>query len=329
MISVAEVEVSKLFVGESNVRRDAGDITELTASIKEKGVLHPLVVRPVAKKFEVIVGSRRFAAAKKLGLKKIPAIVRPLKDAEALIESLIENIQRGELELDEEAKAYEVLVKRLGGIREVEKQTGISRIRITDTLEAINAARKLKKAGIKVTVRGPNSSEERVSGNAMPKLHAIELERAFKTELVSKLPEKEREEKYLRLAKTVAPLSQPEARKILNEFKMYPDKSIEELESKAGMRLSGVALQAYLPPSMAKELDEIAHQRESSIEELLPEILQRGLSSGHGSVASKDDAIIISEIDTGFVFSCPVCKGTKYRIIHSKPTNTHKLEEVI
>ena len=65
MISVSELEVSRLFVGESNVRRDAGDITELTASIKEKGVLHPIVVRPVAKKFEVIVGSRRFAVAKK------------------------------------------------------------------------------------------------------------------------------------------------------------------------------------------------------------------------------------------------------------------------
>src|SRR6266568_638464 len=164
MISVSELEVSRLFVGESNVRRDAGDITELTASIKEKGVLHPIVVRPVAKKFEVIVGSRRFAVAKKLGLKKIPAIVRPLKDAEALIESLI---------------------------------------------EAINAARKRKKAGIKVTVRGPNNSEDRVSVNAMPKLHAIELERAFKTELVNKLPEKEKEEKYFRLARTVAPLSQP------------------------------------------------------------------------------------------------------------------------
>ncbi len=328
MISVSELEVSRLFVGESNVRRDAGDITELTASIKEKGVLHPIVVRPVAKKFEVIVGSRRFAVAKKLGLKKIPAIVRPLKDAEALIESLIENIQRGELELDEEAQAYEVLVKRLGGIREVEKQTGINRVRIADTLEAINAARKLKKAGIKVTVRGPNNSEDRVSGNAMPKLHAIELERAFKTELVNKLPEKEKEEKYFRLARTVAPLSQPQARKILNEFKMYPDKSIEELENQAGTRLSGVALQAYFPPSIAKELDQIAHERQVSIEEVLPEILQRGLSSGRASMVIKDNDTVISEIDTGFVFSCPVCKGTKYRIIHNKPTNAHKLEEV-
>ena len=109
---------------------------------------------------------------------------------------------------------------------------------------------------------------------------------------------------------------------------MYPDKSIEELESKAGTRLSGVALQAYLPPSLAKELDQIAHEREATIEEVLPEILQRGLSSGHGSVAMKDEGVVISEIDTGYVFSCPVCKGTKYRIIHSRPTNAHKLEEV-
>src|SRR5439155_21337453 len=136
MISIAEVEVSKLFVGKSNVRRDIGDITELTASIKENGVLYPIVVRPVAKKLEVIGGSGRVAAAEKLKLKKIPAIVRPLKYADALIESLIENIQRGELELDEEAEAYEVLVKRLGTVREVEKDTGINKLRITETLEA-------------------------------------------------------------------------------------------------------------------------------------------------------------------------------------------------
>ena len=327
MISIAEVEVSKLFVGKSNVRRDIGDITELTASIKENGVLHPIVVRPVAKRFEVIVGSRRVAAAKKLKLKKIPAIVRPLKDADALIESLIENIQRGELELDEEAEAYEVLVKRLGTVREVEKHTGINKLRITDTLEAMNAARKLKTAGIRIATRLPNSSEDRVSGNAMPKLHAIELERAFRTDLVIKLPEKERNEKYLRLAKTVAPLAQQDAKKILNEFKMYPEKSIEELQSSVGSRISGVSLQTYLPPGMAKELDQIARERNASIEEVLPEIVQRGLANGPAPIStSADDAVVISEIDTGYVFACPVCHD-KYRIIHNKPTNTHKFED--
>ncbi|SRR6266550_2850979 len=328
MISVSEVEVNRLFVGKSNVRRDTGDLTELVASIKENGVLYPIVVRPVGKKFEVIVGSRRLAAARKLKLSKVPAIVRPLKDADALIESLIENIQRGELELDEEAEAYESLVKRLGSIREVEKHTGISKLRIADTLEAMNAARKLKTAGIRITSRLPNTSEDRASGNAMPKLHAIELERAFKTDLVNKLPEKEKQEKYFRLAKTVAPLAQQDARKILNEFKMYPEESIEELQSRAGTRLSGVSLQTYLPPSMAKELDQIARERASSIEEILPEIVQKGLSEGRTATsASSDNAIVISEIDTGFVFACPVCHD-KYKIIHTKPTNGHKFEDV-
>ena len=330
MIEAIEVDINKLVLGKLNVRREVGDISELVASIKEKGILSPIVVRPVGKRFEVIIGSRRFTAAKKLGLKQIPAIVKPLKDTEALVESLIENVQRGDLELTEEGQAYEILAKRLGGIRKVERQTGISNVRITETLEALKAQIKLQPAGIKVTARLPSSSEERTSRQAIPKQHAVELERAFRSEIVKKLPRQEQEKKYIELAKAIAPLPREEARKVLNQFKMYPEKNVDEIESRATSRLSGVALETYLPPKIAKELDQIAQERNTSIEEILPDILQRGLSTSDSSLLSKqkiDDATIVTEIDTGYVFSCPVCKG-KYRILHNKPTDVHRFEEL-
>jgi hypothetical protein len=111
---------------------------------------------------------------------------------------------------------------------------------------------------------------------------------------------------------------------------MYPEKSVNEIESRATSRLSGVALETYLPPKIAKELDQIAQEKNTSIEEVLPDILQRGLSTPSSAVESKekvDDATVVTEIDTGYVFSCPVCKG-KYRILHNKPTDVHRFEEL-
>jgi len=255
--------------------------------------------------------------------------VKPLKDTEALVESLIENVQRGDLELTEEGQAYEILAKRLGGIRKVERQTGISNVRITETLEALQAQVKLQPVGINVTARLPSSSEERTSRQAIPKQHAVELERAFRSETVKKLPHHDQEKKYVELAKAIAPLPRDEARKVLNEFKMYPEKSVNEIESRATSRLSGVALETYLPPKIAKELDQIAQEKNTSIEEVLPDILQRGLATPSAAESKQkvDDATVVTEIDTGYVFSCPVCKG-KYRILHNKPTDVHRFEEL-
>ena len=67
MASMADLETVKLFVGESNVRKSVGDITELKLAIQEKGILDALLVRPLKNRFEIVVGSRRYEAAKALG----------------------------------------------------------------------------------------------------------------------------------------------------------------------------------------------------------------------------------------------------------------------
>lgn len=90
------------------MRKSPGDVAELMQSIREKGILEPLLVRPVESRYELIVGSRRFEAAKRLGLRTVPAVVRPMLDEDALIISLVENIQRKEVEPEEE---YNALMK--------------------------------------------------------------------------------------------------------------------------------------------------------------------------------------------------------------------------
>ena len=105
------VEISKLFIGKVNVRKSPGDVGDLVDSIREKGVLEPVLARPIGGRYELVVGSRRFEAAKIAGLKRVPAIVRPMTDEEAIIVSLVENIQRRDIEPEEEYDAI-VALKR-------------------------------------------------------------------------------------------------------------------------------------------------------------------------------------------------------------------------
>src|SRR3989442_14712341 len=97
-----KIETSGVLVGKANVGGRPGEVMALTRSIQEKGVLEPVLVRPVGYRYELIIGSRRLEAAKAAGLKRIPAVVRKMSDEEAIIVSLIENIQRRDLELEEE-----------------------------------------------------------------------------------------------------------------------------------------------------------------------------------------------------------------------------------
>ena len=90
-----EAPIESVVVSSLNVRRDVGDITELADSIREQGILEPLVARRGSDGlYEIIIGSRRLAAARQVGLATVPLIVREASDAEAIVGGLIENLQR-------------------------------------------------------------------------------------------------------------------------------------------------------------------------------------------------------------------------------------------
>ena len=90
---------------------DEQGLKELADSIKEHGIIQPLVLRKLGDKYEIIAGERRFRASKLAGLKKIPAIVRNFTDDEMMEIALLENIQREDLNPVEEARAYQGLIK--------------------------------------------------------------------------------------------------------------------------------------------------------------------------------------------------------------------------
>ena len=124
-------------------RRDfaEGDLEELAASIREKGVIQPLILRPhpvAADHYEIVAGERRWRAAQLAGLHVLPAIVRSLDDGEVLELAIIENIQRADLNPLEEAQGYRQLMDRFGHTQErLAEALGKSRSHIANLLRLL------------------------------------------------------------------------------------------------------------------------------------------------------------------------------------------------
>ncbi len=116
-------------------RQALGDLSELTASVREKGILEPLLVRKVGGRFEIIAGERRYRAAIEAGLGELPCVVRESSDAEAMELALVENLQRKDLTAFEEADGLKVLADKYGYTHEaMAEKLGKSRSSITETL---------------------------------------------------------------------------------------------------------------------------------------------------------------------------------------------------
>lgn len=120
-------------------------LNELISSIKEKGVLQPVLVRAKEGGYELIAGERRLRAAKALGMSEVPVIVRNVSDVDALEVSLIENIQREELNPIEEAKAFQRLIDEFGfNQEEVAKAVGKERATVSNTIRLLGLPKRVR-----------------------------------------------------------------------------------------------------------------------------------------------------------------------------------------
>jgi ParB family chromosome partitioning protein len=118
---------------------DEQPLTDLAASIKEKGVLSPILVRPIAAdRYEIVAGERRWRAAQMAQLHDVPVVVRDLPDDQALEIAIIENVQRTDLNAIEEGAAYEELITKFGRTQEdVAREVGKSRSHVANTIRLL------------------------------------------------------------------------------------------------------------------------------------------------------------------------------------------------
>jgi ParB family chromosome partitioning protein len=120
-------------------RQVMGDLSELMASIAEKGIIEPLIVRQRGGRFQIVAGERRYQAAVQLGLREVPVVIRDVDDGEVIELALVENLQRKDLTPFEEAEALQALAQRYGYTHEeLARRLGKSRTSITETL-SLNA----------------------------------------------------------------------------------------------------------------------------------------------------------------------------------------------
>lgn len=126
---------------------EQGALEELAESIKENGVIQPLIVRKENGGFEIVAGERRWRAAKMAKLEKLPVVIRAATDQDVAELTLIENIQREDLNPIEEAEAYEKLSERFGLTHDaIARKTGKNRSAITNQLRLLKLSQNAKEA---------------------------------------------------------------------------------------------------------------------------------------------------------------------------------------
>jgi len=138
---VLEVEVHRIQPNprQPRARFDEKTLTDLAQSIRSNGVLQPILVRPSDGKYEIIAGERRWRAAQKAGLQRVPVLIREAADAQILELALVENIQREDLNPVDEARAYQMLVEDLNlSQEEVARRVGKERATVANTLRLLH-----------------------------------------------------------------------------------------------------------------------------------------------------------------------------------------------
>jgi len=126
---------------------DPRELDELSRSIKEKGIVQPIVVRKVGQKYEIVAGHRRVEASKSLGIKELPTVVRELNDRDAFTLALVENLQRKDLNPIEEAYAFKRLNEEFQlTYEEVAQFVGKDKTSVANTLRLLKLPDEIKDA---------------------------------------------------------------------------------------------------------------------------------------------------------------------------------------
>ena len=279
---VQEIEVEQIRPNRYQPREefDEAALSELAESVSRYGVLQPILLRKLPDEgYELIAGERRLRAAKAAGLPKIPALVREFGDAEVSEIALIENLQREDLSVMEEARAYQRLLKEFGlKQEELSSRLGRSRSHIANTMRLLNLPEE---------IQGWLMSGVLTAGQDRPLLAIENREvqvRAADYIQEHELSARQCEELAKRLAENPADLPQEEQQE--KPAKMEPDIFIQEaaerlknllgtqVQIKTGRKKSKVEIEFYSEEDLERILGLIGQQRETSNQERIEKLRQ-------------------------------------------------------
>jgi len=153
--AVLEVEVGSVFPNEEQPRKkfNEKDLAELTESIRVQGIMQPIVAVKKSKGFEIVAGERRWRAAKKAGLKKVPIIVHEIDEQKKLEWSIIENVQRSDLNPIEEGEAYKLLAQKYKlKQKDIAERVGKDRATVANVMRITQAEKYVKDLVVEGTI---------------------------------------------------------------------------------------------------------------------------------------------------------------------------------
>lgn len=255
-IEAKEIPLKQLVLDETNVRKKgAPDLRDLEDSIEAHGILEPLIVRPRGKdRYGVVVGGRRFEAAKAVGLKVVLCLVKPLNDEEAVIESLIENIQRGDLDPQDETRAVVKLYKIYKTQTKVGQALGKSEKWVQDRLDAAGLIETVSRARTRTPVEIPRDmSKVSEIARVAEKVYTKPEEKA---KLLDVLGEKPREDvrRVLTVIKESAERGKP----------LAPEKAVEK-----ALKAVNVNVTVQFDSRVSRAIIKAAEQRDLSWEDIV------------------------------------------------------------
>lgn len=216
-----EMELKKIRPNRLNPRLDINIIrlNDLADSIKQVGLLEPLIVRPIDNGYEVVVGERRYRASQQAGLRTVPVVVRQYTDEEVIELNLVENIQREDLSAVEKGNCCRQLLekypKKFGSVQALANRLGLSPTTVKTWLKLTEAPKEIQKIVAPTTVERKGTPEGKIDYTTA-------------TTIMRRITEPERQ---VELGQKLASqgVSQKLARKVIEEIAKSPEKRVEEV----------------------------------------------------------------------------------------------------
>jgi len=222
-MEIKEIQLDKIKPNPLQPREyfDREKIKELADSIKEVGLVNPIIVRPKDGSYEIVAGERRWKACQVAGIKIMPAIVKDVDDGRLMIESLIENVHREDLSDVEKAKALKIIMEKeeIKSMLKLSKLVGLSHTSIADIIDS---------AGMREELKGPLKKVSQfviAETRGLPKKERIKIiEKASKEELGGR--------KVRKIVSVIKKAPEPIKKALLEEEKITPDIAEEIMEAR-------------------------------------------------------------------------------------------------